>query len=145
MNTSKLLAAGILAGALILPIGASAQQAPPPVNQSTQPLSAHLHHRVPAFARAMRGANLSASQKAQIRQIREQYRAAHPPHSGRNPQAAEAMRAQLLNVLTPAQRTQFKQNLAAMHANRRAHRLHTPGQAPPNTVFPPSTNASPRP
>ena len=87
----------------------------------------------------MHAANLTAAQKTQMRQIRQQYRAAHPPHSGRNPAAMKALRTQLLNVLTPAQRTQVQQRLAQMRANRPAHRMNHPARTPGNTVFPANT------
>jgi Spy/CpxP family protein refolding chaperone len=63
------------------------------------------------FGRVMRGINLSDQQRAQIRQLVQQYHQAHPKGSTFDPQGREQLRQQILGVLTPQQQTQLKQNM----------------------------------
>ena len=53
--------------------------------------------------------NLTDQQRTQIRQLISQYRQAHPRGSPLDPQAKAALHQQLLNVLTPEQRTQLQE------------------------------------
>jgi Spy/CpxP family protein refolding chaperone len=61
----------------------------------------------------MRGIRLSPQQRAQIRSIRAQFRAAHPCGSHPDAQARAALHQQILGVLTPAQQAQYEANLRA--------------------------------
>jgi Spy/CpxP family protein refolding chaperone len=65
----------------------------------------------------LRGINLSDQQRIQIRQIVEQYRQGHP-ESAADPQAHKQMRNQIMNVLTPQQRSQVEQQLQQQRRNR---------------------------
>jgi Spy/CpxP family protein refolding chaperone len=68
------------------------------------------HHRS-----LLAGLNLTPAQKAQIKQIRQQYRAAHPCGSPPDRAARAQMRQQILNVLTPAQRAQLQAERNGQH------------------------------
>jgi Spy/CpxP family protein refolding chaperone len=101
--------------ALILPVGALAQQAPPAtVAPGAQQWQGHRHRG--GFMRMFRNLNLSDQQKSQIRTIMQQYRQAHPQGSQPDPQARKQMRDQIMNLLTPQQRTQFQQEMQQMRA-----------------------------
>jgi Spy/CpxP family protein refolding chaperone len=103
------------------PIAACAQQANQPPAPGTQAQSPgqwqgrHGRHGRHGFMRMMRGVNLSDQQKTQIRQIVQQFRQSHPRGSRTDPQARrqarEQLRRQIMNVLTPAQRSQVQKNL----------------------------------
>lgn len=112
MKLTPLLMSGVIALAMSLPIVGCAQQAN---DQTSAPHGARGHHGMMA---AMRGVNLSDQQKAQIKQITDQYRQAHPEGSAPDPAARKAMRDQVMSVLTPDQQAQFKTNLEAMRAHR---------------------------
>lgn len=103
------------AAALILPVGALAQQAPPATAApGAQQWQGHRGgHR--GFMRMFRDLNLSDQQKTQIQSIVQQYRQAHPRGSQPDPQARKQMRDQIMNVLTPQQRTQLQQKMQQMH------------------------------
>lgn len=70
----------------------------------------------------MRGVNLTDQQKAQIRQIMQQFRQAHPRGSQMDQtarrQAHQQLHRQLMNVLTPQQRAQVQQNIEQMRLRR---------------------------
>ena len=72
--------------------------------------------------RLLKGVNLSDQQKTQIQQIMQQYRQAHPQGSLTDPQArkqaSQQLRAQLMNVLTPSQQAQVKQNMQQLREQR---------------------------
>ncbi len=106
--------------AIAFPIVALAQQGAPIGSQPGR-------DRAP-MRRALRGLHLSRQQRTQMRQIVTSFRAAHPKGSPRDPQARKAMRAQLLQILTPQQRAEFR---SRMHATR----THA-AQPPQNAVFP---------
>ncbi len=115
----SLLLPAALGVALIAPVAVFAQQAaqsPAPGAYSQGQGQWHGHHR--GFMGALHGVNLSDSQKAQIKQIMQQFRQAHPEGSMTDPQARRQARQQLMqqvmNVLTPQQRTQVQQNIQQM-------------------------------
>lgn len=100
------------AAAITLPAAAFAQQAAVPAAPSTAQCGNHeMHGGQNRFA----SLNLTAQQKQQIKQIRQQYMAAHPCGSTPDPAARKQMRAQIMNVLTPAQRTQLQQEMQQQH------------------------------
>jgi len=110
------------AAALILPAGVLAQQATAP-NQNPPAAGqwqGHGGHRG-GFMRMFRNLNLSAQQKSKIQQIVQQYHQAHPQGSQPNPQARKQMRGQIMNLLTPQQRTQLQQQMQQMRAQRGQH------------------------
>ena len=124
MSSIRFLAAAVLAASLTVPAAAFAQQAPS-VPAGAAPVTApgqHGHHRN-GFRAALRGLNLSASQKTQIDQIFAQARG---QNKGADPQTRKAnrakVRAQVEAVLTPAQRTQLQ---SALQQARRQHRQPT--------------------
>jgi Spy/CpxP family protein refolding chaperone len=121
LSSTRFLAAAVLAASLTVPVAAFAQQAPS-VPAGAAPVTAPgqhgRHHN--AFRSALRGLNLSASQKTQIDQIfaqaRGQNKGADPATRKAN---REKLRAQVEAVLTPAQRTQLQ---TALQQARRQHR-----------------------
>jgi Spy/CpxP family protein refolding chaperone len=114
VNVPRSLLAAIFSLSLAAPIAASAQQAPP--QQYQQNDGAYGHNRRNGFMRELRALNLNDQQKAQIKQIVTQFRQAHPRGSAPDPQAREQMRAQVMSVLTPAQRQQLQQEMAQSRA-----------------------------
>ncbi len=124
--TFKLLTLGALAAALALPLAASAQQSQPPPTQQAQgrttPSEAKVQHR---WMKRLGGLNLSADQQQHIQSLIGQFSQAHPEGSPRDPNAARALREQILSVLTPDQQSQYRQ----MVAQRRAQQAQRRGQA----------------
>lgn len=66
--------------------------------------------------RMFKGVNLSDQQKSQMKQIMQQFRQAHPEGSRPDPQARQQLRRQMMNILTPQQRTQVEQNMQQARA-----------------------------
>jgi len=106
---SVLLPAAFVA-AITLPAGAFAQQAASPAMAPAASMRCGQQHEGRGGAERSRFAalNLTPQQKAQIKQIHQQYRAAHPCGSKPDPAARAQMRQQVLNVLTPQQRAQLQ-------------------------------------
>ena len=120
MFSTRLFAAAVLAASLSVPAAAFAQQAPlnVPTAAPGQPgMHQGRHHN--GFRTALRGLNLSASQKTQIDQIFAQ---AHGQNKGADPATRKAnrakLRAQVEAVLTPAQRAQLQSNLQQARQHR---------------------------
>ncbi|HEV7180710.1 MAG TPA: Spy/CpxP family protein refolding chaperone [Candidatus Baltobacteraceae bacterium] len=126
MKISPILLSGALALAVALPVAGFAQQTPaqPPAGA---PAAGHHHNH---GMRMFRGLNLSDQQKAQLQQIRDQYRQSHPEGSAPDRASRKAMHDQMMNVLTPAQQAQLKTNMAQM-------REHRPAGTGPNGTFAP--------
>jgi len=123
--TFKLLTIGALAAALAMPLAASAQQSQPPPQQQAQgratPTEAKIQHR---WMKRLGGLNLSADQQQHIQSLIGQFAQAHPAGSPRDPNAARALRQQIMGVLTPDQQGQYRQELA----QRRAQQAQRQGQ-----------------
>jgi Spy/CpxP family protein refolding chaperone len=118
------------AAALILPVSALAQQAPSTAAPyTTQQWQRNRSHRG-GFMRMFRNLNLSDQQKSQIHTIMQQYRQEHPRGSQPDPQARKQMRDQIINVLTPQQRTQLQQE---MQQQRQRHQEQEQQPAPQAT------------
>ena len=109
---SFLIPAG-LAVALAMPAGAMAQNAPAPAPGA--PAHSGKHHHM-GMKRMMQGLNLTADQQSRIQALITSFHQAHPKGSAPDAAAREALHAQIMNVLTPAQQAQFKANLAAAKA-----------------------------
>jgi Spy/CpxP family protein refolding chaperone len=108
----KLIVPAALAVAAALPLAAFAA----PQAAATAPAAAHWKgHQHRGFFAAL---HLSASQKTQIKQLMRQFRQNHPKGSPRDPAARKQLRAQIMNVLTPQQRTQLAQ-MRKMRKERR--------------------------
>lgn len=122
MPISFLRAAAAIALAAGLPIAASAQVVPaPPANGA--PAQAGHAHRVSPYMHALRSLNLSDSQKSQIRSIMQSYRQKNKGVDRTTRRAnTKQMRADIVNVLTPDQRTALQQNLRQMRAQNRGSR-----------------------
>lgn len=82
------------------------------------PVQQPAHHRS-GFMRMLHSLNLSDAQKAQIKTAMQNYRAQHPRGSTPDPQARKQLRRQLLALLTPQQRAQFRSEM-------QARKLHSP-------------------
>lgn len=104
------------AAAIALPAIAGAQQSTAPVAppHGAMNCGAGMEHHGNGM-NPMRGINLSPQQRAQIKALHEQFRAAHPCGSPPDPQARRQLRQQVMNVLTPQQRAQFEANMQQMH------------------------------
>lgn len=100
----NLIVPAALAAAVSLPLAAVAT----PQTTTTAPAASHWkgHHRRGGMFRAL---NLSTAQKAQIKQIRQQFRQSHPKGSRPGRAARTQLRTQIMNVLTPQQRTKLQQ------------------------------------
>jgi Spy/CpxP family protein refolding chaperone len=104
--SALLIAPALLSALLVVPCRALAQGAPMP-HVAMSCGQAHGHGLNP-----MRGIRLTPQQRAQIRTIREQFRAAHPCGSHVTAQERNALHQQVLSVLTPAQRMQYQANMS---------------------------------
>lgn len=132
MNISRLLIGGLLACSLVVPIAGLAQVTPAPNTTSATPPPGYQGHHGQhgRFMEAMmKGITLNDQQKSQIQTLMQQFRQQHPKGSPRDPQAMKSFHDSLVNVLTPQQQTQFKQNMQDMR-NRMGQR-GTPGTGGP--------------
>jgi Spy/CpxP family protein refolding chaperone len=103
----SLLVPAALATALAVPAIGFAQVQPAPAQTQPQSGSERQH----GGFRFGKDLNLTQQQQAQIDQIRQQYRQAHPKGSARDPQAMKDMRDKMMAVLTPAQQAQLKADM----------------------------------
>jgi len=119
-------AIAVLVAATVIQTGAAFAQTAP---QPAAPVAAtQRHHHSSLF----RGLNLSSDQKAQIKSIRQKYRAQNKDITDRN-QRRESMRAQrkeIMAVLNPDQRAKFQQRLQTLRER------HAQGQQAPNASAP---------
>ena len=106
-NFRSLLVPAALATAIAIPAVSFAQVQPAPAQYQQQPGSER--HR--GGFRFLKDLNLTPQQQAQIDQIRQQFRQAHPKGSARDPQAMKDMRDKIMAVLTPAQQAQLKADM----------------------------------
>lgn len=125
MSSFRFLGVAALAAVLAVPAAALAQQAPPAPAAAGAPMPGqagrHHGHRNPMRA-ALGKLNLSDSQKTQIDQILAQSRGANRNADPATRKAnREKMHAQIEGILTPAQRTQLRQEMQQMR-QRHAHR-----------------------
>ncbi len=68
--------------------------------------------------RMFKGINLTDQQRTQVTQLMQQYRDKHPKGSTPDPAGRKALRQQMMNVLTPDQQAQVKQNMSQMRERR---------------------------
>ncbi len=107
-----LLVPAAFAAATVLPAGAFAQTAATaPMTNAAAPCANMVRgeHHGPNMMAAL---NLSPAQKAQLKQIHQQFRAAHPCGQGATPAQRAQLRQQIMNVLTPQQRANFKASVS---------------------------------
>jgi Spy/CpxP family protein refolding chaperone len=116
---------GALALAFLFPVASFAQQATPAASPSGQWGHGH-HNGLPG----LRGIDLSDQQKAQIKTMTDQYRAAHPDGSPPDPAAHKALEDQVMTVLTPDQQAQYKANVAKMRQYRDQNGPPQPSPSP---------------
>ena len=116
MKFPHLVLAALLASAAALPIAGVAQQAP--AASPAPAMNGEHQHGNGMMMREFEKLNLSDQQKAQIQSYMTVYRQAHPQGSPRDPQAMMQLHEQIMNVLTPAQQTQFKADMAQMRQER---------------------------
>lgn len=127
MPSNRFLSAALVAAALILPSAALAQQQPAPAQPGQAVPGAHHRHRGAGWQRALRGLNLTSQQQDQIRNAVAQNRQANRNADRQTRRAnAQKLRATIEGILTPAQRTQFEQNLAQMRQHRGQARATQP-------------------
>jgi Spy/CpxP family protein refolding chaperone len=121
LSSIRFFAAAVLAASLTVPVAAFAQQTPSPGAPAAAPGQPGAHHgrHHNGFRTALRGLNLSASQKTQIDQIFAQSRG---QNKGADPATRKAnrakMRTQVEAVLTPAQRAQLQSALQQARQHR---------------------------
>lgn len=133
MSINRYLGAVALAAALIIPTAAGAQQATAQTAPDGAPAAGtHHHHRGHGWGGALKGITLTDAQKQQLKDLRAQ----NKPAAGQTLDPAtrkanrEAMLQKVEAILTPAQRTQFEQNLQQMRANRADHDRPAPAATP---------------
>jgi len=110
----NLMAAGIFAAALAMPIGVYAQQSGAQATRSqsqNMPSEGHLQQH---WAHRMRSLNLSNDQQQRIQSIIHQYSQSHPEGSPRGHGAMRELRRQVMGTLTSDQQNQFR----AMHRGK---------------------------
>src|SRR5215469_2445885 len=116
MSSRLIRGIALVAFAAGLPLAASAQGVPPPPQNGPAgqpPQGAHRHGN--PYMRALRSLNLSDSQKTQIRSIVQNYRQKDQGVDLATRRSnGEQMRTEIMNVLTPAQRTQLQQTMQQM-------------------------------
>ena len=132
MSINRFLGTAALAAALIIPTAACAQQATAQTAPTGAPAAGARHHRGHGWGGALKGITLSDAQKQQLKDLRAQ----NKPTPGQTVDPAtrkanrEAMLQKVEAILTPAQRTQFEQNLQQMRANRAGHDRPAPMATP---------------
>jgi hypothetical protein len=106
------LAAGCLAVALAMPLGAYAQQSQPQgvTAQRTTPSQAKLQH---GWMKRLGKLNLSGDQQQRIQSMIGQYSQAHPQGSPRDREASRDLRRQILGVLNSDQQNQYREQMRA--------------------------------
>ena len=137
MFLNRVCAAAALAVAITVPGAAAFAQQPaaaPSAPAQTTPEGGHRHGGM--MRRAFRGITLTDAQKQQIQQIVQQQHQAmqnqtQPPDPATRRANQEKLRSQIEAVLTPAQRTQFEQNLKSMHNHEGQGAEGRPGGAAP--------------
>jgi Spy/CpxP family protein refolding chaperone len=118
----NLLAAGLFAAALVMPVGVYAQQSQPPAARSYDrgtPSQAKIQHR---WMRRFGNLNLSNDQQQRVQSIINQYSQAHPQGSPRDPGANRDLRHQLMGVLSPDQQNQYREQMRARRAQMQQRR-----------------------
>ena len=117
MSSRLIRGLALVAFAAGLPVAASAQVIPqPPANgpAGAQQGTPHRHHGNP-YMRALRSLNLSDSQKSQLRSIMQSYRQKNQGVDRTTRRASmRQMRSDIMNVLTPSQRTQLQTRMQQM-------------------------------
>jgi Spy/CpxP family protein refolding chaperone len=129
MYKTRILLPLALCAALASPVVVLAQQAAQ-TTPNAGTVAGHRHFRPGLAHKAMHGITLSDAQRQQIRTLVQHYRQDHPQGSPRDPQAAKALRASMLSVLTPDQQAQYLQNLSTMRKHRRAQEGAAPQVSP---------------
>lgn len=106
---SAILAVGLLA----MPLAALAQDdssgAPPMTNSPS--MNASTMHRHRHHDTWMHGLDLTESQKAQIKEIREKFKSEHPDSETVTKADREALKERIMAVLTPEQREKAHENM----------------------------------
>ena len=127
MNISRTLFVGAALLGFALPLAANAQTAPDSTTAAPA-AGEHHHHRGGGLMKAaLAGITLSDDQKAQLKKLRDDFRAAHANGVRPDRDAMKQLREQMLGVLTPDQRTQYDANVKAY---RDAHPRPAPTATP---------------
>ena len=119
MSISRFLGTAAFVAALVAPVTALAQQAPPSAATTAAPAARahHGHRHGGGLRKALHGLNLTAAQQAQIDQAFAQTRQANQNADQATRKAnRRQLRSRIDAILTPAQRAQLK---ATLHGNRR--------------------------
>jgi len=107
----SIVAAFGIAAMLLAPAASFAQSAPATVAAPAAPGAKH-HHHGSRYMHALRGLNLSATQREQVKGFMQTARATmKTSDQATRRSTAKQLRAQIDGVLTPAQRTQLQSTL----------------------------------
>ncbi|MDQ2681581.1 MAG: hypothetical protein M3Y21_11285 [Candidatus Eremiobacteraeota bacterium] len=117
---------------LALPLVALADGSAPGTTTSVTAQHPHRHHRNP-FMSALHSVNLTADQKTQMKSLMTTYKQSHPKGSAPDRAGRKQLHDSMVNLLTPAQRTQFDQKLQVM---RSKHKQMPGGLTPQATPTP---------
>jgi Spy/CpxP family protein refolding chaperone len=123
MSLSRILGTTILLVAIAAP--AFAQTAQSPAQQNAIPA----RYRG-LWMRAVHQLDLTSTQQQQIEAAIDKFRQAHPPGSAPDPSARRALREQVMQVLTPAQRQQVQAYIQQMRTPQGAAGGAAPAATP---------------
>jgi Spy/CpxP family protein refolding chaperone len=110
---AALCALSLGAPALVLAQGATisdSTQSGTPTGQPTEGPNEHHHHGMFSMLKTL---DLSQQQQDQIKTLIDKYKQTHPEGSQPDPAARKQLHAQILALLTPAQRTKLEQEKQA--------------------------------
>ncbi|HZV78663.1 MAG TPA: hypothetical protein VFF60_03510 [Candidatus Binatus sp.] len=108
---AALCALSLAAPALVLADSASGSNSNPSTTNSQPGATpgSYRHHGMGAMLKSL---NLTPQQQEQIKTLINNYKQAHPEGSQPDPAAKQQLHQQILNVLTPEQRTKLEQEKA---------------------------------
>lgn len=125
----NLLAAGVFAAALAMPLGVCAQQSQPPAARADRgtPSEARMQHR---WSKRLGNLNLSNDQQQRIQSLIHQYAQTHPEGSPRDRDANRQLHQQLMGVLSSDQQNQYHEQMSARREQMRQRQAQTQQQGP---------------
>jgi Spy/CpxP family protein refolding chaperone len=125
--TFSRLACGIVLPMLVA-APAIAQTQPPPAPPCGTVQGQPAPHG--GYVRILRSLNLTADQNQRIQAIIDRYRQIHPPGGARDPDAMRALRQQVMQILTPAQRQRLQAQIQQLRARYSQQQEPVPEASP---------------
>jgi Spy/CpxP family protein refolding chaperone len=107
---AALCALSLAAPTLVLADSVSDSNSNPPTNSQPGATPGSYHHH--GMGAMLKSLNLTPQQQDQIKTLISNYKQAHPEGSQPDPAAKQQLHQQILNVLTPEQRTKLEQEKA---------------------------------